>query len=87
MKSKLIFLAGFIFLVSNCDKGNIDQEIAKETIAEYEIAKKQGDKMQICIQAGMVATAFLQAKDEANYGKWKDIEKKDCAEAEVPDLE
>ena len=41
----------------------IEKQVAKDTIKQYEIAKQQGDKMQICVQAGLVAAAQLQAKD------------------------
>jgi predicted amidophosphoribosyltransferase len=63
---------------------NIENQVATDAVAQYEIAKRNGDLMQTCVQAGMVSAAFLQAKDEASYGKWKTIEKDDCAKAGVP---
>lgn len=58
-------------------------KVSEDMVAQYEIAKKQGDKMQICVQAGMVSAAYLQAKDEAKYNEWKAIEKTDCKAAGI----
>lgn len=62
----------------------IHRQVADDAIAQYEIAKRQGDPIQICVQAGMVAAAWLQAKDEAQYREWKDVEARDCAAAGMP---
>ena len=55
----------------------IENEVAIDAEKQYYIAKKGGDKMQTYVQAGMVAAAYLQAKDEVNYNKWKAIEKQE----------
>lgn len=62
----------------------ITAKVAADSVAQYEIAKKSDDKIQICVQAGMVSAAYLQAKDEPNFLKWKDVEKTDCAAAGMP---
>lgn len=62
----------------------ISDKVAQDSVQEYEIAKRQGDKMQACVQAGMVSAAFLQAHDEINYNKWKAVEKADCKAAGMP---
>ncbi len=54
---------------------SIENYVAQDAIKQYEIAKRQGDKVQIYVSAGLVSAAFLQAKDEENYIKWKAIEK------------
>ena len=54
----------------------IQDHVADDAVKEYEIAERQGDKMQMYVQAGLCAAAFLQAQDEPNYRKWKDIERK-----------
>jgi hypothetical protein len=59
----------------------IREKVAHDAEAEYDIAKRQGDPMQICVQAGMVAAAQLQAQDEAHYRQWKSIEAEDCCRA------
>lgn len=63
---------------------DIEDKVATDAVSQYEIAARQGDPMQKCVQAGMAAAAFLQAEDEANYGIWKSTEKVDCAAAGLP---
>lgn len=53
---------------------------------QYEIVSRSGSAMERCVQAGLVAGAYLQAKDEASYVKWKEKEKADCAAAGMPDM-
>jgi len=60
---------------------DIENKVATDAVQQYEIAKRQGDPMQTCVQAGMVSAAFLQAKDEASYTRWKATEQADCARA------
>jgi len=38
----------------------------------------------VCVHAGLVAAAYLQAKDEENYREWKATEKTDCVAAGLP---
>ncbi len=57
--------------------------ISKDMVEQYEVAKREGDKALICRHAGMVSAAYLQAKDEATFAKWKAIEKRDCKDAGV----
>lgn len=54
------------------------QQVVDDTIKEFEIARRQGDPIQICVQAGLVAAAALQAHDEARYREWKDVEAEWC---------
>lgn len=61
----------------------IHREVAADFKEQYAIAKRQGDKIQICVQAGLVAAGYLQAKDERNYQIWKETERDDCAAAGV----
>lgn len=65
---------------------SITMQVAKDSEEQYNIAKRQGDKMQICVQAMQVSAAYLQAKDEESYKKWKATEKADCAAAGMPDM-
>jgi hypothetical protein len=64
--------------------GQIEQKVATDAVAQYDIAKRNGDPIQTCVQAGMVSAAFLQAKDETNFNQWKATEKADCAKAGMP---
>jgi hypothetical protein len=60
---------------------DITAKVADDAVAQYQIAKRQGDPMQICVQAGMVSAAYLQAKNEGAYNQWKATEKADCGTA------
>lgn len=71
---------------ANQDMQQIENKVADDAVAQYSIAKNQGDKIQICVQAGFVSAAYLQAKDEANYNKWKATQKSDCTAAGIPTL-
>lgn len=66
------------------EMANIHNQVAEDAVTQYEIAKRNGDKMTTCVQAGLVSAAYLQAKDEANFNKWKATEKSDCAAAGMP---
>ena len=66
------------------DMAKIEGQVATDAVDQYNIAKRQGDPIQICVQAGMVTAAYLQAKDEANYQTWKRAEAQDCERAGVP---
>lgn len=65
-------------------KQHLANSVAADKIAEYEIAKGNGDKMKACVLAGIINQAFLTAKDEEHYGIWRGVEKDRCAEAGVP---
>jgi hypothetical protein len=58
--------------------------IPADAIHQYGIAKRQGDPVQICKQAALVSAAYLQAKDEPNYQRWKKIEQDECSRADIP---
>lgn len=62
---------------------DIQQQVAMDSVKAYELSKKAGDKIEICVKAGMVAEAYNQAKDEPNYLSWKQIEKNDCETAGI----
>jgi hypothetical protein len=62
----------------------IHAKVAADSVEKYNIAKRQGSPVDVCVHAGLVAAAFLQAKDEGNYAAWKATEKRDCMNAGVP---
>lgn len=66
------------------DMQHIENQVAEDAVKQYEIAKRGGDKMQTYVQASLVAAAYLQAKDEINYNKWKEIEKQEAENAGMP---
>lgn len=60
------------------DLQKIENQVAADAVKQYEIAKRSGSDMDAYVQAGMAAAAFLQANDEENYKKWKEIEAKEA---------
>jgi hypothetical protein len=63
---------------------NAANQVAKDAVKQYEMAKRSGDQMQACVHAGFVSAAYMQAKDEANYRDWLAVEKRDCEAAGLP---
>lgn len=57
---------------------NVSNKVANDAVAQYKIAKRNGSAVDACVQAGLVAAAYLQAQDEANYRRWKGIQEQDC---------
>lgn len=68
------YFGGGLESVANNKMQKIENKVAVDAEKEYYIAKRQGDKMQVYTQASFVAAAYLQAKDEPNYNKWKAIQ-------------
>jgi len=66
------------------DMQKIGDQVATDAVNQYQIAKRQGDPIQICVQAGFVSAAYLQVKDEPNYQQWKKIQSEDCRRAGLP---
>lgn len=77
----LLSLGGGIGTNVSRDLKSINEKVVSDTLKQYEIAKMQGDKMQICVQAGLVAAAYLQAQNATQYNVWKEIEKGTCQKA------
>lgn len=69
--------------VADTMRGIYDQ-VSKDAVEQYGIAKRQGSPIDICVHAGLVSAAYIQAKDEANYRAWKAKELEDCDRAGVP---
>lgn len=63
---------------------DIHNKVARDAVTQYEMAKRQGDPIQTCVQAGLVSAAWLQAKNEPQYQAAKATEKADCARAGMP---
>lgn len=66
------------------DLRQIEAQVAEDMVEQYNIAKRSGSPIDVCVHAGMVAAGYLQAKDDANYDIWKKIEARDCDKAGVP---
>jgi hypothetical protein len=54
--------------------GGLEHHVANDVQKQYEIAVKSGNLMDAYVHAGLVAEVYLQAKDEDNYKKWKQIQ-------------
>ena len=65
-------------------EGGIYQKVSDDSVDQYNMAVRAGDKIEICVRAGLVSAAFSQAKNEPEYLKWKAVEKKDCRRAGMP---
>jgi hypothetical protein len=59
---------------------------AASAVRQYQtmLHDQHSTQVDVCVQAGLVSSAYLQAQDEMNYKKWKAIQKSDCARAGVP---
>lgn len=79
---QLIIATLLVTSLSSCDDLLYDQ-VAEDFEKQYQIAKKQGDPIQICVQAGLVSAGYLQAKNEEKYNYWKSVEKIDCSKAGI----
>ncbi|HEY5373747.1 MAG TPA: hypothetical protein VIK01_08665 [Polyangiaceae bacterium] len=64
----------------------IKQKVATDAVNQYNMAKRGGSAVDVCVHAGFVAAAYLQANDETNYQAWKQTQKTDCQAAGVPGL-
>jgi hypothetical protein len=63
---------------------DIYAKVANDAVDQYRITTRSGSAMDRCVHAGLVAAAFLQAKDDASYAHWKQTETADCAAAGLP---
>lgn len=72
------FFGGGIEEQAQKEISKIELQVALDAEKEYGIAKRNGSVMDVYVQAGFVAAAYLQANDEDNYKKWKTIEKKEA---------
>lgn len=61
----------------------IKDKVADDAVKQYDIAAQGGTAIDRCVQAGMVAAAYLQAQDQPSYDSWKSTEKTDCAAAGI----
>lgn len=57
--------------------------VAKDYVAQYQMAKASGTYADRCVRAGLVAEAYMQANDFHNYSQWLAVRGADCAEAGV----
>lgn len=63
--------------------GGIQRGVAKDLEGQYEMARRSGNSMDLCVRASLVAEAHLQAHNEDRYVEWENIETLDCARAGI----
>jgi hypothetical protein len=64
---------------------DIELQVATDAVEQYTIVVQGGGSaMDRCVQAGMVAAAFLQANAANRYEEWKERERTDCGAAGLP---
>jgi hypothetical protein len=58
--------------------------IASDLIEQYDFLRKNGGSpMEVCMQAGAVAMAYMHADDSTKYKAWKSAQHRDCARAGI----
>jgi hypothetical protein len=62
----------------------VPTKIVQDQVAQYNFAVKAGSKTDRCVQAGFVASAYIQAKDAPNHEEWERIRQDDCKAAGLP---
>lgn len=87
----VIILIGILIASAVPSPQEVDQavddiylKVAEDAEAQYDMVKVSGTAIDKCVQAGMVAAAWLQAQDSGKYDQWKDVEERACANAGVP---
>jgi len=79
-----MFFGGGIEKEADKSMDAIFQQVADDAVSQYRITKASGSAIDQCVQAGMVAAAYLQAQNQTSYSVWKQTEAADCARAGVP---
>ena len=59
----------------------INRMVVNDAIEQFKLTLQGGDPIEICVYAGMVTAAYLQAKDQEGYVKAKENEKRVCKAA------
>ena len=59
-------------------------KMVADQVTQYNIAVRAGTKMDRCVQAGFVTSAYGQAKDDPNSEEWTRIRHDDCKAAGLP---
>lgn len=79
--SAIIVIGLFAWWMSGGGEDHLNNHLADRSTQQYDIAKRQGNRMDMCTQAGVAAQFFLGAKDEKSYAYWKSIQEADCRAA------
>lgn len=63
-----------------------NRQVIDDSIKQYQIVERSGNVIDMCVHAGMVKAAYLQANDEGGYKNWSDITSKVCKAAGMPGM-
>lgn len=63
---------------------SIYKQVAADAVTQYNMTRQSGTSIDICVHAGLVSAAYLQAMDDTHYQQWKRTEAADCAAAGMP---
>lgn len=66
---------------SNRGMQYIYDQVISDALKQYDIVKRNGGPIDICVHAGLVSAAYIQAQQESKYREWKTIEDSDCKAA------
>lgn len=69
---------------ANVEMQRISDQVARDAVTQYQMARRSGTAMDVCVQAMSVSAAYLQAKDELHYAAAKKAEMSDCKRAGMP---
>ena len=67
----LAILAGAMATSENV----VTSEVVRDSIKEYNTARETGDMASVCVHAGLVKEACIQAHDKKCAKEWAEIEK------------
>ncbi len=55
-----------------------------DSLEQFAIVDRGGDATEKCVHAGLVTAAYLQARREDYYRRWKAVERGLCKKAGLP---
>jgi hypothetical protein len=74
----------FLYLSTAGNKTSpLPNKAIDDQVQQYNWAVKAGSQTDRCVQAGFVASAYIQAKDEPNYQAWSGIRNNECKAAGI----
>jgi hypothetical protein len=62
----------------------IQNDVAIDFEEQYQMARRSGSEIDICMRAGLVAEGYLQARNEEKYNQWRNVQRRDCQAAGIP---
>jgi hypothetical protein len=74
----------FLYLSSaNSRPSPLANKAIADQVQQYNWAVEAGSQTDRCVQAGFVASAYIQAKDEPNGQAWNGIRSNECKAAGI----